>query len=250
MRLANDIFGWKIDFALEIQPGDSSTSCTSRNIAMANSSEMERFLAAGFVNEGVVHRAVYFESADGVIRGYFGPEGRSMRRQFLRAPLDFTRISSNFDPRRAIRFSTRFARTKAWTMQRQQERSSRPQAMGALVSPAHKGGYGRVVILEHGGGISTLYGHMSRFAKGIAQWPAGRTRRDDRICWQLRGGHRPSFALRISSKRRAQESTHRAIAGRSAHSHLLYARVPSARRRAARATRSREGAVGRQPQLE
>ena len=47
-----------------------------------------------------MHRAVYYESADGKIADYFAPDGRSMRRQFLRAPLDFTRISSNFNPAR------------------------------------------------------------------------------------------------------------------------------------------------------
>ena len=59
-----------------------------------------RVLAAEFVNQGKTHRAVWFESPDGQVHGYFTPDGKGMRKAFLRAPLDFTRISSVFNPRR------------------------------------------------------------------------------------------------------------------------------------------------------
>jgi hypothetical protein len=59
-----------------------------------------RVLAAEFVNAGKRHRAVWFESTDGQVRGYFSPDGHGMRKAFLRAPVDFTRISSRFNPQR------------------------------------------------------------------------------------------------------------------------------------------------------
>ena len=101
MRLANDIFGWEIDFALDIQPGDRFNLVYEQKFRDGEYIGDGRILAADFINDGTLHRAVYFESADGKIADYFAPDGRSMRRQFLRAPLDFTRISSNFNPRAA-----------------------------------------------------------------------------------------------------------------------------------------------------
>jgi murein DD-endopeptidase MepM/ murein hydrolase activator NlpD len=100
LRLANDIFGWDIDFALDIQPGDRFSVIYEQKYRDGEYIGDGRILAADFVNDGTTHRAIYYESADGKIADYFTPDGRSMRRQFLRAPLDFTRISSNFNPRR------------------------------------------------------------------------------------------------------------------------------------------------------
>ncbi|HET9444821.1 MAG TPA: peptidoglycan DD-metalloendopeptidase family protein [Steroidobacteraceae bacterium] len=167
LRLANDIFGWDIDFALDIQPGDRFNLIYEQKFRDGEYIGDGRILAADFFNDGAIHRAVYYESADGKIADYFTPEGRSMRRQFLRAPLDFTRISSNFNPRR---------RHPILNMIRAHRGVDYAAPTGTIIKAAgdgrvsfvgNKGGYGRVVILEHGGGISTLYGHMSRFARGL-----------------------------------------------------------------------------------
>jgi murein DD-endopeptidase MepM/ murein hydrolase activator NlpD len=167
LRLANDIFGWDIDFALDIQPGDRFSLIYEQKFRDGEYIGDGRILAADFVNDGTTHRAVYYESADGKIADYFTPDGRSMRRQFLRAPLDFTRISSNFDPRR---------RHPILNMIRAHQGVDYAAPTGTIIKAAGdgrvsfvgtKGGYGRAVIIEHGGGISTLYGHMSRFASGL-----------------------------------------------------------------------------------
>ncbi len=167
MRLANDIFGWKIDFALEIQPGDSFDIVYEQKYRDGQYIGDGNILAADFVNERKLHRAVYFKSADGKVAGYFGPDGRSMKRQFLRAPLDFTRISSNFNPSRRHPILNTIRAHKGVDYAAPTGTVIKAAGDGRIAFLGTKGGYGRVVVLEHGAGISTLYGHMSRFVSGM-----------------------------------------------------------------------------------
>jgi murein DD-endopeptidase MepM/ murein hydrolase activator NlpD len=90
-----------------------------------------------------------------------------MRRQFLRAPLDFTRISSNFNPARRHPILNRIRAHKGVDYAAPTGTVIKAAGEGRVGFVGTKGGYGRVVILEHGGGVSTLYGHMSRFASGM-----------------------------------------------------------------------------------
>ena len=165
MVLANEIFGWDIDFALDIRRGDEISVIFQRKFQDGRYVSDGRVLAAEFVNQGRAHRAVWFESADGAVRGYFTPDGRGMRKAFLRAPLDFTRISSGFNPRRLHPISGKVRAhqgvdyaaptgTPIWAAG-----DGRVQFVGA------KGGYGNTVIIDHGRGVTTLYAHMSRFGK-------------------------------------------------------------------------------------
>jgi murein DD-endopeptidase MepM/ murein hydrolase activator NlpD len=164
LQLANEIFGWEIDFALDIQPGDSFRMVYEQKYRDGKYIGNGRILAADFMNSGNLHRAVYFESADGKVADYFAPDGRSMRRQFLRAPLEFTRISSNFNPRRRHPILNTIRAHKGVDYAAPTGTSIKAAGDGRVAFVGTKGGYGRVVILEHGGGIQTLYGHMSRFA--------------------------------------------------------------------------------------
>jgi murein DD-endopeptidase MepM/ murein hydrolase activator NlpD len=165
MRLANDIFGWKIDFALEIQPGDRFNLLYEQNFRDGQYLADGRILAAEFINAGTVYRALHYTSSDARISGYFDPEGRSMRRQFLRAPLDFTRISSNFNLRRRHPILNLIRAHRGVDYAAATGTAIKAAGDGRVSFAGVQGGYGNVVILEHGSGISTLYGHMSRFAK-------------------------------------------------------------------------------------
>jgi murein DD-endopeptidase MepM/ murein hydrolase activator NlpD len=167
LALANDIFGWKIDFALDIRSGDRFTLVYEQKFRDGEYIGDGRILAADFTNNGETHRAIYFESSDKAIADYFAPDGRSMRRQFLRAPLDFTRISSNFNPRRRHPILNTIRAHKGVDYAAATGTVIKAAGDGRVDFVGTKGGYGRVVILEHGGGISTLYGHMSRFANGL-----------------------------------------------------------------------------------
>jgi murein DD-endopeptidase MepM/ murein hydrolase activator NlpD len=164
MQLANNIFGWEIDFALDIQPGDKFNLVYEQKYRDGKFIGNGRILAADFMNNGTLHRAVYFQSADGKVSDYFAPDGRSMRRAFLRAPLEFTRISSNFNPKRRHPILNTIRAHKGVDYAAATGTVIKAAGDGKVAFVGTKGGYGRVVILEHGGGVSTLYGHMSRFA--------------------------------------------------------------------------------------
>jgi murein DD-endopeptidase MepM/ murein hydrolase activator NlpD len=165
MTLANQIFGWDIDFALDIREGDEFSVLYDQKYQDGRYVSDGRVLAAEFVNQGKTHRAVWFESTDGEVKGYFSPDGHGMRKAFLRAPLDFTRISSGFNLHRlhpilgivrahqGIDYAAP-AGTPIWAA-----------GEGRIAFVGRKGGYGNVVIIDHGKGISTVYGHISRFDK-------------------------------------------------------------------------------------
>jgi murein DD-endopeptidase MepM/ murein hydrolase activator NlpD len=164
LQLANDIFGWEIDFALDIQPGDKFNLVYEQKYRDGKFIGNGRILAADFINNGTLHRAVWFESKDGQVADYFAPDGRSMRRAFLRAPLEFTRISSNFNPKRRHPILNTIRAHKGVDYAASTGTVIKAAGDGRVAFVGTKGGYGRVVVLEHGGGVETLYGHMSRFA--------------------------------------------------------------------------------------
>lgn len=165
LQLANDIFGWEIDFALDIRHGDRFNLIYEQKYRNGQYIGDGRILAAEFVNDGEMHRAVHYASADGKIDSYFAPDGHSMRRQFLRAPLDFRRVSSNFNPKRLHPILNRIRAHQGVDYAASTGTIIKAAGDGRVSFVGVQGGYGNVVILEHGGGISTLYGHMSRFAK-------------------------------------------------------------------------------------
>jgi murein DD-endopeptidase MepM/ murein hydrolase activator NlpD len=165
MTLANQIFGWDIDFALDIREGDEFGVLYEQKFQDGRYVTDGRVLAAEFVNQGKTHRAVWFESQDGAVEGYFTPEGKGMRKAFLRAPLDFTRISSVFNPRRVHPLSGRVRAHKGVDYAAPTGTPIYAAGDGRIEFAGRKGGYGNAVVIDHGRGITTLYGHMSRFNK-------------------------------------------------------------------------------------
>ena len=167
LQLANDIFGWEIDFALDIRAGDRFSVIYEQKYRDGQHIGDGRILAAEFINDGAAHRAVYYASPDGKIAGYYTPTGRSLRGQFLRAPLDFTRVSSNFNPARRHPILNTLRAHQGVDYAAPTGTVIKAAGDGRVNFVGVKGGYGKVVTLEHGGGISTLYAHMSNFARGL-----------------------------------------------------------------------------------
>ncbi len=165
LALAN-VFAWDIDFALDIRAGDRFTVEYEQVFQDGRYLHDGAVLAAEFVNDGRVYRAVRYTDADGRT-GYYTPDGRPMRKAFLRAPVDFTRVSSGFNPHRrhpildVVRghMGTDYAAPVGTAVYAAGD--------GRVVFVGRKGGYGNAVLLEHGGGVTTLYGHLSRFARTL-----------------------------------------------------------------------------------
>ena len=165
MTLANQIFGWDIDFALDLRAGDEFSVLYEQKFQDGEYVNDGRVLAAEFVNQGKTHRAVWFQSQDGDMQGYFTPEGKGMRKAFLRAPLDFTRVSSVFNPHRVHPISGVIRAHKGVDYAAPTGTPIWAAGDGRINFAGRKGGYGNVVMIDHGKGISTVYGHMSRFGK-------------------------------------------------------------------------------------
>lgn len=160
------IFGWDIDFALDIREGDRFTVLYDELYLDGERIGEGHILAAEFVNQGQIFRAVRYTDADGRT-DYYSPDGHSLRKAFLRTPVEFSRISSGFSLGRFHPILNRIRAHKGVDYAAPTGTPIKATGDGRVVFRGIKGGYGNVVVIQHGSTYSTLYGHMSRFAKGI-----------------------------------------------------------------------------------
>ncbi len=160
-----DIFQWDIDFVLDIQPRDSF--CVTYRELYQNGVYVKDgpVLAASFTNQGRVYYAVRYVDSEDAAR-YFTPDGRSLHKAFLRAPVEFTRISSRFNSARYHPILNLIRAHKGIDYAAPMGTPVRAAGDGRVAYAGPKGGYGNVVELEHSRSITTVYGHLSRFAKG------------------------------------------------------------------------------------
>ncbi|MGB0721878.1 MAG: peptidoglycan DD-metalloendopeptidase family protein [Gammaproteobacteria bacterium] len=165
MNLA-EIFAWDVDFALDLRKGDRFTVVYEEILKDGERIATGDILAAEFVNDGHVHQAVRYQDANGRT-GYYAPDGRPMRKAFLRNPVKFSRISSHFSLKRWHPKLHRFRAHKGTDYAARTGTPIRAAGDGKVIFAGQKGGYGRVVIISHGSRYTTLYAHLSRFAKGI-----------------------------------------------------------------------------------
>jgi murein DD-endopeptidase MepM/ murein hydrolase activator NlpD len=116
------------------------------------------------VNGGKVYRAVRFIDETGAI-GYYSPEGKPMRKAFLRAPVEFTRVSSVFNPHRLHPILNLIRGHMGTDYAAPIGTPVHAAGDGRVAFEGVRGGYGNAILLSHSSEIQTLYGHMSRFAR-------------------------------------------------------------------------------------
>lgn len=160
MELA-DIFGWDVDFALDIRKGDHFKVVYEEKFLDGEKIGNGSIIAAEFTNQGEKFQAIRYVNTRGKV-GYYTPEGRSMRKEFLRAPLDFRRISSSFNPRRlhpvlktkrphrGIDYAASTG-TPVWS-----------SGNGRVIASGYTRANGNYVVIQHGNSIQTKYLHLQK----------------------------------------------------------------------------------------
>ena len=164
-----DIFRWDIDFALDIRKGDRFAILFEEQRIDGETVGFGNIIAAQFINNGRIFEAIRYQTQ--ARTDYFTPDGLSLRKAFIRTPVDFTRISSPFNPNRLhpIFKTTRphqgvdYAAPKGTPVQSAGD--------GSISFVGHMKGYGYSIIVDHGYGYTTLYAHLNDFAE---QMIAGR----------------------------------------------------------------------------
>lgn len=166
--LINDlvaIFAWDIDFVLDVRRGDRFTVVFERFYTAEGKHVRDgAIVAAEFVNQGERHRAVRYAERDGSAE-YFGPNGDSMRKAFLRTPVQFTRISSGYG-RRYHPTLSKMQNHHGIDYAAPSGTPIRATGAGRIAYQGRNGAYGRFLVVRHGDRYSTAYGHMRGFARG------------------------------------------------------------------------------------
>ncbi|MCL2389351.1 MAG: M23 family metallopeptidase, partial [Elusimicrobia bacterium] len=161
-----DIFAWQVDFLTGTRPGDEFKIIYEQTlIPKQNRVASSRIIAARYTSRGRTHTAINYENLQGQ-RGFFDEQGNSMRRQFLRAPLQYRRISSHFGMRmhpilrvRRQHAGTDFAAPTGTPVSAIGD--------GVVTRASYDRNNGNIVIIRHPNGFESYYLHLSRFARGI-----------------------------------------------------------------------------------
>ena len=166
MELAG-IFGWDIDFALEIRSEDTFSVVYEDQYLDGEPIGQGDILAAEFVNQGRTYRAIRHIDAEGR-SAYYTPEGESMRKAFLRTPLEVFWISSHFNPNRRHPILDVTRPHEGTDYAANSGTPIRATGDGRVASARYSSSYGNVVEIQHGQNYRTLYAHMKSFARGVS----------------------------------------------------------------------------------
>lgn len=162
MQLAN-IFQWELDFARDIRKDDRFSLVYEKLFREGEYVGDGNILAAEFVRGGKAHIAIRFTSDEGET-GYYSPDGKSMRRTFMRHPVDVARITSKFNPNRLHPVLHQIRAHRGVDYGSPYGSPIYATGDGRVTFAGSKNAYGKTVILQHGEKFSTLYAHMSRIS--------------------------------------------------------------------------------------
>jgi murein DD-endopeptidase MepM/ murein hydrolase activator NlpD len=161
-----DVFKYDIDFVNAVQPGDRFVVTHEQQWQDGEFVRDGDILAALFVNAGRSYRAVRYVMPDGHA-DYYTPDGRPVRKAFLRYPVDYARISSGYSSARWHPVLHRVRAHRGIDFAAPAGTPIKAAGAGRVIFRGTKGGYGNVIELSHSHGITTLYAHMSRFARDV-----------------------------------------------------------------------------------
>jgi murein DD-endopeptidase MepM/ murein hydrolase activator NlpD len=160
----DNIFEWDIDFMLEVRSGDSFTVVYEELWRDGEKVGNGDIVAAEFVNQGKTYRAARYIDADGN-RDYYTPEGLSVRRPFLRNPIEFTRVSSTFNPNRRHPILNTIRAHRGVDLAAPTGTPVRAAGDGKIIALGTYGSFGKRVEIQHGGGVTTLYAHLNGYGE-------------------------------------------------------------------------------------
>lgn len=162
-----EIFGTEIDFSRDLREGDRFSVVYETIFDQGVPVRSGRILAAEFVNQGKRHAVVLYREPDGN-ETYYTPDGKGLNQAFLRYPLEFSRVSSNFG-RRLHPIHGSWRSHNGTDFAAQTGTPIMASSDGRVDFVGDQRGYGKTVIIDHREDYSTLYAHMNGFAKGIAK---------------------------------------------------------------------------------
>jgi murein DD-endopeptidase MepM/ murein hydrolase activator NlpD len=161
-----EVFRWDVDFVLDLRTGDSFQLIYEQLERDGKIVADGEILAAEFINEGRRFSAVRYVNTAGKA-DFYTPEGVSLRKAFLKAPVQFSRISSVFNPRRKHPVLNTIRAHRGVDYAAPSGTPVRAAGAGRIQFRGVKGGFGNVLEVEHSGRVVTRYGHLSRFAKNM-----------------------------------------------------------------------------------
>ena len=166
IRQVVTVFDWDIDFSHDVRVGDQVTVVFENIFHDGDLVGSQNLLAAEFINKGKIYRSIRHTTARG-LTDYFTPEGREMKRAFIRTPVAHARVSSHFNPGRFHPVLHKLRAHKGTDFAARRGTPIIATGDGEVKLIGRKGGYGNTIILKHREGYTTLYSHLSKFKKDL-----------------------------------------------------------------------------------
>ena len=165
MQLA-DVFSHQVNFLDDVREGDSFEVIVEKKYLEGDFRTYGDIVAARLVNDGMVYEAFRFQDENGVAH-YYAADGASLETQFLKAPLNFTRISSKYTLKRRHPVLGRVRPHQGIDYVAPRGTPVKALGDGVVTFVGWKSGYGKSVAIQHSGGVETHYAHLSRYTKNL-----------------------------------------------------------------------------------
>lgn len=162
----SEIFSWDIDFNTDLQPADHFKLVVEKQYLEGRFVKYGKIRAAEFVNRGKLYSAFYYTDVEGH-SDYYNAEGQSLKRDFLKSPIKFSRISSRFSLNRFHPILKAYRPHLGVDYAAPAGTPVVAAGNGRVQFAGWSGGFGRFIQISHGNGLASMYGHLSRFAPGI-----------------------------------------------------------------------------------